>query len=107
MRNKTNTKDFKKLIEKVIKINDMLYNKIIKQQYETLHKKSKIYVKKNIVNKKKSHFKSEKTFLIKIIFIKLNAITRRKKTNFKIKRNNINKKACYEYNKLNYFARNC
>ena len=83
MRNEINTKNFKKLIEKTIRINNILYNRIIKQQYENSHKKFEIYAKKKFDNKKRFYFKNKKIFLIEITFIKLNTITQRKKKNLK------------------------
>ena len=107
MRNEANIENLKKLIEKIIKIDDMLYDRVMKRWYENSHERFEINVERDIVNEEKSYFKNEKTFLTEITFMKLNAITRRKEMNFKIKRDNINKKACYECNKLNYFARDC
>ena len=102
MRIEKSTKNFKKLIEVLIRFDDILYNKVIKKKYNNSHKKFEIYTKKNF-NKKSFYFKNKK-HLLKIIFMKLNTITRRKKINFKKKRNN--NKTCYLYNKSNHFARN-
>ena len=104
MRIETNTKNFKKLIEKTIKLNDMLYDKSMKKKFENSREKFEIYAKKNF-NEKNSHFKNDKQHSFEITFMKLNTITRRKKINFKTKRNN--KKTCYNCDKLNHFAKNC
>ena len=107
MRSEASIENLKKLIEKIIKIDDMLYDRVMKRRYENSHERSEIYAERDIVSEEKSYFKSERTFLTEITFMKLNAITRRKEMNFKIKRGNINKKACYECDKLSHFARNC
>ena len=107
MRSEANIENFKKLIEKVIKIDDILYNQVMKRRYKNPHKRFKIYAKRDIVSEKKLYFKNERKLLTENIFMKLNAITPRKKINFKVKRDNTNKKTCYKYDKLNHFARNC
>ena len=104
MRTEKSTKNFKKLIEVLIRLDDILYNKTIKKKYNNSYKKSETYTKKGF-NEKSSYFKNKKQYLSKITFIKLNTITRRKKINFKKKRNN--NKTCYLCNKTSYFARNC
>ena len=83
----------------------MLYNQIIKKKFENSREKSEIYAKKSF-RTKHSYFKKSQRF-IEIISIKLNTTVRRKKKNFKIKQNNINKKTCYNCNKLSYFVQNC
>ena len=104
MRIEKSTKNFKKLIEISIRLDNILYNKIIKKIYNNLHKRFEIYAKKNF-SEKNFYFENKKQHLLKITFMKLNTITQRKKINFKKKRNN--NKTCYLCNKLNYFARNC
>ena len=80
----------------------MLYDQIIKKKFENSREKFKIYVKKKF-RTKHFYFKKLQRF-VKIISIKLNITIRRKNFFFKIKRDNINKKTCYNCNKLSYFV---
>ena len=59
MRIEKSTKNFKKLIEISIRLNDILYNKTIKKKYNNSHKKFEIYAKKNF-NEKSFYFKNKK-----------------------------------------------
>ena len=106
MRTKIEIKNLKSFIIECIRLNDILYNKIMKKQFENPREKFDIYAKKSF-REKHSHFKNKIKFYVNIVSIKLNVITRRKKTNFKKKRNNINKSACFKCNKLNHYVKNC
>ena len=106
IKTKIKIKNLKIFIIECIRLNDILYNKIIKKQFENSRKKSNIYAK-NFFCKKHSHLKNKIKFYVNIMLIKLNIITQRKKNEFKKKRNNINKLTCFKYNKLNYYIKNC
>ena len=74
MRTEANTENLKKLIEKSIKFDDMLYDRIMKKKFENSRDRFEIYAKKNF-NEESSHFKNEKQHFIEITFMKLNTIT--------------------------------
>ena len=99
----TETKVLLNFIIECIRINDILYNKIIKKRFENSREKLNIYAK-IFFRKKHSHSKNKIKFYIDIVLMKLNIIIRRKKIFFKKKRNNINKTTCYTCNKLNYYV---
>ena len=82
MRIETNTKNFKKLIEETIKLNDMLYDKSMKKKFENSRERFEIYAERDF-NEESSHFKSDKQHSFEITFMKLNTTTRRKEINFK------------------------
>ena len=82
MKTKVEIKNLKFFIIECIRLNDMLYNKIMKKRFENSREKFDIYAKKSF-RKKHSYFKNKVKFYVNIMSIKLNIITRRKKTNFK------------------------
>ena len=51
MRIEKNTKNLKKLIEISIRLDDILYDKIIKKKYNNSYKRFEIYTKKTLVKK--------------------------------------------------------
>ena len=106
MKTKIEIENLKNFIIECIRLNDMLYNQIIKKRFKNSREKFDIYAKK-IFRKKHSHLKSKVKFYVNIVLMKLNVITRRKKTNFKKKRNNINKSTCFKCDKLNHYVKNC
>ena len=82
MKTKIEIKNLKNFIIECIRLNDILYNKIIKKRFENSREKFNIYAKKKFC-KKHSHSKNKVKFYVDIVLIKLNVIIRRKKTNFK------------------------
>ena len=78
MKTKIETKNLLNFIIECIRLNDMLYNKVIKKRFENSREKSDIYANKNF-RKKHSHSKNKIKFYVDIMLIKLNVITRRKK----------------------------
>ena len=105
MRTEIEIENFKLLIVETIRFDDMLYNRVIKKKFENSRKRFEIYAKENF-RTKHFYFKKSQRF-VEIILMKLNITVRRKEKNLKIKRSNINKKTCYNCDKLNYFVQNC
>ena len=86
MKTKIETKNLLNFIIEYIRLNDMLYNKIIKKRFKNQREKSNIYANENFRNEY-SHSKNKIKFYINIVLMKLNIIIRRKK-NF-LKKNEI------------------
>ena len=82
MKIKIETKNLLNFIIECIRLNDMLYNKIIKKRFENSREKFDIYAKK-IFKNKHSHSKNKIKFYINIVSMKLYVIIRRKKFFFK------------------------
>ena len=82
MKTKVEIKNLKNFIIECIRLNDMLYNKIMKKQFKNSYEKFDIYAEENF-REKHSHSKNKIKFYVNIVLIKLNVITRRKKTNLK------------------------
>ena len=82
IKTKIEIKKLKFFIIECIRLNNILYNRIIKKRFENSRERFDIYTKNNF-REKHSHFKNKIKFYVNIVSIKLNVITRRKKTNLK------------------------
>ena len=78
MKTKIEIENLQNFIIECIRLNDMLYNKIMKKRFENSRKKFDIYANENFRNEH-SHLKNKIKFYVDIMLMKLNVIIRRKK----------------------------
>ena len=100
-----------RLIETSIKLDDKLYERVIKKRNSIFHEKFNIYkiFKENYRTQKLNYDKNNNIYnknYYKLMSIKLNLTKRRKEKILKIKQNN-KTRTCYTCDKINYFAKDC
>ena len=101
------------LIATSIELNDKLYKRFLKKRNLESHERFDIYenyeesyrIERSRFNKR-NNINHSKNNYYESMLMKLNFTQRRKEKNSKEKQNNKNK-ACFSYDKLNYFSRNC
>ena len=59
IRSKISIENFKQLIEKCIRIDDIFYNRIMKKRYENSYEKLNIYANEVNFRNKRSYFKNK------------------------------------------------
>ena len=95
------------LVKIAIDVNDKLYKRAMKKQYDQLHERARIFFESTIdYYAKKDHFKKyNNSNYRESTSMKLNSTQRRKEKNPRRKQNNRNLKTCYSCDKSSHFAR--
>ncbi len=111
MRNKRTLNDIFDFIEITIDLNNKLYKRVIKKQFNQSYKRAKIFFELTMeYSQKKSYSNNQKYNNLdycRSISMKLNFTQRRKEKNSREKQDNKNSKTYYICDKSNYFARDC
>ena len=106
-------KNFNQLIETAMKLNDKLYEKIMKKRYDESNEKADIFTEYFSERRKESRFNNrnhnqEKINYYEFMSMKLNFIQKRKKKkSLRNKQQDNKSKTCYACDKSSHFVKNC